>query len=169
MTGLGSPGVVPRDDAPRGDVPRGDVPRGETGRLDVVVTGTSSDAHTWNLIYLELLLTEWGNRVTNLGPCVPDALLLDHCTARIPDLIVVSSVNGHGANDGLRLIGAIRETAELAATPVVIGGKLGTLGDGSAAWGPRLRDAGYDAVFDDSVGVLQFHGFLEKLRAEARC
>ncbi|MFZ3494406.1 cobalamin B12-binding domain-containing protein [Streptomyces sp. 5.8] len=136
--------------------------------MHTVVTSTSSDAHTWNLIYLELLLQEQGHEVTNLGACVPDALVIGECRRHRPDLIVVSSVNGHGANDGLRLIRQIRTTEELARTPVVIGGKLGTSGDGAAAWAPRLREAGFDAVFGESEGILPFRGYLDRLAAGVR-
>ncbi|MEV7414429.1 cobalamin B12-binding domain-containing protein [Streptomyces sp. NPDC089919] len=136
--------------------------------MHTVVTSTSSDAHTWNLIYLELLLREWGHRVTNLGACVPDELLIGSCREQRPDLIVISSVNGHGANDGLRVIRQLRGTEELARTPVVIGGKLGTAGNGAAAWAPQLREAGFDAVFDESEGILPFRGYVERLTAGVR-
>ena len=69
-------------------------------RLDVVVTGLSSDAHTWNLVYLQLLLEELGCRTANLGPCMPETDVAYQCTARRPDLIVVGSLNGHGYADG---------------------------------------------------------------------
>ena len=42
----------------------------------VIVTGTASDAHTWNLVFLQLMLEELGHDVDNLGPCVPDEELL---------------------------------------------------------------------------------------------
>ncbi|MGW5641158.1 methylaspartate mutase, partial [Streptomyces sp. NPDC003832] len=94
--------------------------------LDVVVTGTSSDAHTWNLIYLELLLTEWGHRVTNLGACVPEQLVVTEVLTHSPDLVVVSSVNGHGAADGLRLIERFGAEPRLAALPGVFRGQRGS-------------------------------------------
>ena len=77
-------------------------------RLDVVLTGLSSDAHTWNLVYLELLLEEMGCRVTNLGACTPDVTIVRACATRRPNLLVVSSLNGHGVQDGVRLIRALR-------------------------------------------------------------
>ncbi|MFJ8794033.1 cobalamin B12-binding domain-containing protein [Streptomyces sp. NPDC102462] len=115
----------------------------------VLVTGTSSDAHTWNLVYLQLLLEEWGHDVTNLGPCAPDDLVLRSAVALHPDLIVVSSVNGHGHQDGLRLVQALRTRPELADTTIVIGGKLGTDGLRNVGQVRRLLAAGYDRVFDD--------------------
>ncbi|MER6678563.1 cobalamin-dependent protein [Streptomyces sp. NPDC000983] len=133
--------------------------------LDVVVTGTSSDAHTWNLIYLELLLTEWGHRVTNLGACVPEELVVTEVLTHRPDLVVVSSVNGHGAADGLRLIERFGAEPSLAALPVVIGGKLGTAEETTRAWLPRLRTAGFAEVFEESAGFAPFRRYLDTLTA----
>ncbi|NNN35392.1 methylaspartate mutase [Streptomyces sp. S3(2020)] len=133
--------------------------------LDVVLTGTSSDAHTWNLIYLELLLTEWGHRVTNLGACVPEELVVTEALAQSPDLVVLSSVNGHGAADGLRLIARFRAEPRLAALPVVIGGKLGTAEETTRAWLPRLRTAGFAEVFEESAGIAPFRRYLDTLTA----
>ncbi|MER7584589.1 cobalamin-dependent protein [Kitasatospora sp. NPDC097691] len=115
----------------------------------VLLTGTSSDAHTWNLVYLQLVLEEIGHTVANLGPCPPDDLVVRSCLELQPGLVVVSSVNGHGFNDGLRLIRALRARPELAATTVVIGGKLVTDGLRNVGMIRRLTAAGYDRVFDD--------------------
>jgi methylaspartate mutase sigma subunit len=134
-----------------GGRPAGDVRTGR--RLSVVVTSVASDAHTWNLVFLELALEELGHRVLNLGACVPDQLLIDECRRLRPDLVVVSSVNGHGFQDGIRLIGKFRAHPELAGTPVVIGGKLGIAGPAGQPAREQLRSAGFDAVFDDGAGM----------------
>ena len=123
-------------------------PRYLRSRLDVLVTGTVSDSHTWNLIFLQLLLEERGHRVTNLGPCVPEELLVAECRANPPDLVVVSSVNGHGCADGLRAASRVRALADLAAIPMVIGGRLGVDARRDPGRVGRLLAAGYDAVFD---------------------
>lgn len=117
--------------------------------MSVVVTSVASDSHTWNLVYLQLVLSELGHRVRNLGPCVPGRLLLDECRRDRPDLIVVSTVNGHGLRDGTRLITDIRRCPELALVPVVIGGKLGVRGSGRQRreW---LLAAGFDDVFEET-------------------
>ncbi|SOB81292.1 cobalamin B12-binding domain-containing protein [Streptomyces sp. 1331.2] len=115
----------------------------------VLLTGTSSDAHTWNLVYLQLVLEEVGHTVANLGPCAPDELVVRSCLELRPRLVVVSSVNGHGFNDGLRLIRELRARPELASATVVIGGKLGTDGLRNVGMIRRLTAAGYDRVFDD--------------------
>ncbi|MER6030766.1 cobalamin-dependent protein [Streptomyces sp. NPDC001851] len=121
-----------------------------TARQTVVVTSMASDSHTWNLVFLQLLLEELGYDVVNLGPCVPDDLLVSRCAALRPAFVVVSSVNGHGHQDGLRVIGAFRSHPDLAATPVAIGGKLGVAGQDSAR-ARELRAAGFDEVFEEET------------------
>jgi methylaspartate mutase sigma subunit len=135
--------------------------------FDVVVTGLSSDAHTWNLVYLELLLEELGCRVTNLGGCTPDETIVRQCLDRRPDLLVISSINGHGRQDGLRLIGVIRACPPLAAIPVVIGGKLDVTGAGDSRNAAALLAAGFDAVFEDAGGLTPFRSFVCTLAARA--
>jgi methylaspartate mutase sigma subunit len=136
--------------------------------LRVVVTATASDSHTWNLVFLQLLLEELGHRVLNLGPCVPDDLLVSACVEAEPDLVVVSSVNGHGYQDGLRAIDRLRREPALAAVPVVIGGKLGTAGrDGSRS--RELVAAGFDAVFEDGHQIASFRSFVRSLPASVPC
>ena len=132
----------------------------------VLVTGTSSDAHTWNLVYLQLLLEEWGHDVINLGPCAPDELVLRSALESRPELLVVSSVNGHGHQAGLRLVRTLRARSELAGTTMVIGGKLGTDGLRNLGQLRRLLDAGYDRVFDDG-NVAAFHDLVSRLPVRA--
>ncbi|KJK55206.1 cobalamin B12-binding domain-containing protein [Saccharothrix sp. ST-888] len=130
----------------------------------VIVAGGTSDSHTWNLVFLQLLLEEMGFEVVNLGPCVPAELLIAESLARRPALLVVSSVNGHGYQDGIRMISKLRERAELRAIPAVIGGKLGISGAQSAEQLADLVNAGYDAVFDDGAeGIASFQRLLDSL------
>jgi methylaspartate mutase sigma subunit len=131
--------------------------------LQIVVSSVASDAHTWNLVYLQLLLEEGGHRVTNLGACVPDELLVAECLRSRPDLVVISSVNGHGAQDGVRAIKALREQAELSTTPVVIGGKLGIDGPRGTSYAESLLAAGFDAVFEHGTGIAAFQSFLTRI------
>jgi N-dimethylarginine dimethylaminohydrolase/methylmalonyl-CoA mutase cobalamin-binding subunit len=147
----------------RAPVPAEPVPPSGAGSMSVVVTTVASDSHNWNLVYLQLVLEELGHRVVNLGPCVPDELLVSECLRIRPDLVVVSSVNGHGFIDAMPLIGRVRACPELATTPVVIGGKLGI--DGSSGWDGRdqLMAAGFDAVFEDGSGIAAFQKFIERL------
>jgi N-dimethylarginine dimethylaminohydrolase len=142
---------------------RDPVPAPAADGLSVVVTSVSSDSHTWNLVFLQLALEELGHRVINLGACVPDDLLVTECLRARPDLVVVSSVNGHGFRDGTRLIGRIRACPELASTPVVIGGKLGISGPGGQQSRDQLLAAGFDAVFEEGTGMAAFRALAEQL------
>lgn len=141
-------------------------PRQQKGT--VVVTTVASDAHTWNLVFLQLLLNELGYHVINLGPCVPDDVLVQECLAIRPDLLVVSTVNGHGFQDGMRVIGRLREHGQLAATPAVIGGKLGVTDDDAEGHGRELMAAGFDAVFADGADpVSAFRNFIAVFEGSA--
>lgn len=119
--------------------------------VQTLLAGTASDSHTWNLVYLQLLLEELGHEVRNLGPCVTDELLTETCAAGRPDLVVLSSVNGHGYRDGLNAVRALR--AARLHPLVVIGGKLGVAGRTDPERRARLLEAGCDAVFDDGDTV----------------
>ncbi|MEU6867670.1 cobalamin-dependent protein [Streptomyces sp. NPDC046876] len=136
--------------------------------LDVVVTSVASDAHTWNLVYLQLLLEELGHRVTNLGACVPDQLMVDECRARRPDLIVISTVNGHGFVDGKRVVRLLRRCPELHTTPLVIGGKLGIAGGEPGSVSVELLEAGVDAVFEGNSAIVGFRDFVQSLPSGVR-
>lgn len=133
----------------------------------VLLSGVSSDAHTWNLVYLQLLMEEMDCDVVNLGACVPDPLLVETAVRKRPDVIVLSTVNGHGYADGGRVIGALRAQPELRATPVVIGGKLGVAGPLTDAQVDELRAAGFDAVFGDTAGPEDLRRFIGELAPTA--
>jgi methylaspartate mutase sigma subunit len=134
-----------------------------------VLSTVSSDSHTWNLVFLQLLLQENGYRVRNLGACVPDDLLVETCRQWRPDLVVLSSVNGHGAVDAERVILRIRAHPELAGVPAVIGGKLDTCGrQGMADRRRRLTEAGFDAVFEESDAIGAFRSFIRRIPAQGQ-
>jgi methylmalonyl-CoA mutase cobalamin-binding subunit len=133
-------------------------------RRRVLVSSVSSDAHTWNLVFLQLVLEEMGHDVVNIGACVPDDLLIAECRRLRPELVVISSVNGHGALDGARLIRRLRQLPDLRDLRVVIGGKLGVRGAEAGSYGPELSAAGFDAVFEDAAGITEFRHYVD-LRA----
>ncbi|QFR97893.1 methylmalonyl-CoA mutase [Streptomyces tsukubensis] len=133
-----------------------------------VVSSVSSDAHMWNLVFLQLLLEEQGADVTNLGACVPDDLIIEECLRTQPDALVISTVNGHGHLDGLRLIRRIRSVPELADLRVVIGGKLGVRGADNIVFAEELSLSGYDAVFEAQGGMDGFQEFLGALDSASR-
>ncbi|WEH39228.1 cobalamin-dependent protein [Streptomyces sp. NBC_01218] len=126
----------------------------------MLVSSVSSDSHTWNLVFLQLLLEEMGHEVTNIGSCVPDELLIAECRRHRPDLVVISSVNGHGALDGARVVRRLRDEPDLLDLRVVIGGKLGVRGAEAGSYGPDLVAAGFDAVFEDAAGIADFRRYV---------
>lgn len=135
------------------------VRRSDTARR-AVVSSVASDSHTWNLVFLQLLLEEQGYRVTNLGPCTPVGLVVETCLDERPDLLAISSVNGHGHVEGRELIETIRAHGPLSSMPAVIGGKLGILGAENVRFASPLLDAGYNAVFSERDGAPALARFL---------
>ncbi|WP_084134318.1 cobalamin B12-binding domain-containing protein [Actinopolyspora erythraea] len=142
-------------------------PTGSTGdeEMRVLLSSVPSDAHTWNLVFLQLALEQAGIRVWNLGACVPTASLLDAAGDWQPDAVVISTVNGHGYPDGRHLIGEFRARPPLRSIPIVIGGKLGIAG---ASDRHRIREMvrlGFDAVFPDDADFTELESFLRGLPA----
>jgi methylmalonyl-CoA mutase cobalamin-binding subunit len=133
-----------------------------------LVSSVSSDAHMWNLVFLQLLLEEHGGEVSNLGACVPDQVIIDECRKERPDVLVLSTVNGHGHLDGLRLIRRIRSEPDLAGLRVVIGGKLGVRGAENVQFIEALSEGGFDAVFESEGGLENFNEFLRGLNSGSR-
>lgn len=130
-----------------------------------IVSSVSSDAHMWNLVFLQLLLEEHGAEVNNLGACVPDELIIDECISTRPDALILSTVNGHGHLDGLRLIRKIRSEPALEDLRVVIGGKLGVRGAENIVFAEELALNGFDAVFEAGSGIERFEEFLGALES----
>jgi methylaspartate mutase sigma subunit len=156
LSALTPPAVVTADDTlPSNDPAIVDLTTAELAATDgvpadrhrILLSTTSSDSHTWNLMFLQLLLEECGHEVVNLGPCVPDDLLVETARSCRPSAIVISTVNGHGRIDGARVVRAVRRDPEIAHLPVVVGGKLGIEGTSSDDEVSRLLEAGFDAVF----------------------
>lgn len=134
-------------------------------RSHVILSTVSSDSHTWNLVFLQLLLEEIGCTVINLGACVPDDIIIESVRLHTPDALVISSVNGHGHIDGARLISRLRADLEpaVADVPAVIGGKLGINGVADDQIAGKLLAAGFNAVFTDSADLSQFTQAMARL------
>ncbi|MEV7182116.1 cobalamin-dependent protein [Kitasatospora sp. NPDC093679] len=144
--------------------PAAAVPEPAESRRVLLTTG-SSDAHTWNLVYLQLLLEENGHSVLNLGPCVPEQLLVDTAQLTRPDLVVFSSVNGHGHLDGLRAARALRAERSTGDIPLVIGGLLGISPEGAEQRTAELLAAGFDQVHSDGTKPDVLLSYLAQLPA----
>lgn len=133
-----------------------------------LICTTVSDSHTWNLVFLNMLLEELGFDVINEGPCTPVSLVVDDCEERTADVVVVSTVNGHGMEDSCQLIRSLRARSVLAEVPVVIGGKLNTLDGVNQTEKQRLLECGFNRVFDDSDDLAEFIRYSRSLRSQSR-
>jgi len=128
------------------------------------VLGTiPSDSHTWNLLFLQAMMAECGWSVTNLGACVPVPVLVDESLRRRPDMIVISTLNGHGAQEGLDVITALRAEPSLYRVPVCLGGKLGVSEVEQQGAIDDLIAAGYDAVLVGDGAVPAFRTLLDQV------
>lgn len=138
--------------------------------LDVILCGGASDAHTWNLVYVQLVLAESGHRVRNLGSCVTPDIIISECATDAPDLIVIGTINGHGRIDGVRTIEVLRHHSEVSDIPIVIGGKLDVSGE-DEVHRAELEHAGFAAVFlgPDAVAGLTAFACALAGRTRAAC
>ncbi|MGW3263462.1 cobalamin B12-binding domain-containing protein [Streptomyces sp. NPDC001056] len=124
-----------------------------------VVSTVESDSHIWNLVYLQKLLEEHGGLVRNLGSCTPVTEVLRGIEEHRPDLLVVSSVNGHGHHGARVLLGEIqRRGLEL---PCVVGGKLTTSESDNDRVRRDLIAQGWTDVFTGEDAVPRFRDFLQ--------
>lgn len=120
-----------------------------------------SDAHMWNLVYLQLWLGEHGLQVKNLGSCTPVHSILQALAQGQTQLLVISSVNGHGHYQGLALIREVRQ--HYPKLPCVIGGKLTTSQAQTRAVRQELLAAGFDQVFIEDDAIAAFETYLSRL------
>ncbi|MET1068474.1 MAG: cobalamin B12-binding domain-containing protein [Pseudomonas prosekii] len=129
-----------------------------------LIATVESDSHMWNLVYLQLWLAEHGFSVKNLGSCTPVDAVLTALQQRRTQLLVVSSVNGHGYSQGLELIRQVRRLHPH--LPCVIGGKLTTSEDETLAVRQPLIDAGYQQVFVGADAIQAFSAYLGTLHSQ---
>ncbi|MDI1433379.1 cobalamin-dependent protein [Polyangium sorediatum] len=135
-----------------------------------VLTTIPSDSHSWNLIFLELFLREHGYEVTNLGMCVPVEVTLEVCRREEPELVVVSTVNGHGYLEGAEIARAVRGEGVLAGVRLVLGGLIHSDPEIAEQQTARLCEAGFDHVYHGDAGVAAFREMLagERSRTSGR-
>ncbi len=93
-------------------------------KLDVVVATTPDDSHSWNMHGVELELIDRGLRVLNLGPCTPIRLVAETLRDFRPQLLVITTVNGHGAASMPELMAELAKFQLLKSTSVIVGGIL---------------------------------------------
>jgi methylaspartate mutase sigma subunit len=132
----------------------------------VLLTTIASDSHGWNLVFMEMFLQEKGWPALNLGTCVPAEMVVKCCGEGEIDLVVVSTVNGHGWMEGLELAGRIQAELGEQRPWLAIGGKLGVSAAEEEARAEELRRAGYDGVFYGPSALEEFTVFLDRNLAE---
>lgn len=133
---------------------------------NALLTGTRSDAHSWNLIYVAEVLKEQGFDVVNLGPNAPVNSLLFQIGQFVPDIIVVSSINGHGAIEGHEIAQALT-SSEYSDIPLVIGGLLTTSPAELTDAKTSMLSSGFDAVFTGAEAMAEFKHFVSAIVANS--
>jgi methylaspartate mutase sigma subunit len=131
----------------------------------VVLGSTPSDAHTWNLVYLQLVLEEYGFDVENLGACLPVGVLLDACLREPPAMVVLSTIAGHGTYEAVSIVATLRAREELSRTRIVIGGMLTVDGSQDSAVVADLLRLGFDGVYVGAGAMRDFRAILEPTAA----
>lgn len=132
-----------------------------------LLTGLRSDSHTWPLVYMHLLLEEKGFEVINLGATTPIDEVLEVVDRHDPEILVISTVNGHGLFEGKQIAAKLGQSGK-AATPKVIGGLLTTDPAEVPAAKAELEKFGYDGVFTGDSSVAEFITFLNELLAKQK-
>lgn len=130
----------------------------ETTSFRCVLSTVESDAHMWNLVYLQKVIEEHGGRVQNLGACTPVEVVLGAILDSGADLLVVSSVNGHGLHGARVLLQALQQAG--IDVPCVIGGKLTTAESNNDAVRAELLELGYADVFTGDDAISRFRDLL---------
>lgn len=135
-------------------------------KLKALLTTIPSDSHQWNLVFMQLFLEENMVEVINLGPNVTYDLLETACTQHLPDLIIVSTVNGHGYIEGKELIRRIQQIDSMTGKPVFMGGKLSTDANLSYLYAMELEQAGYKKVYSTDQDLSDFALQLQQMQQQ---
>jgi len=131
-------------------------------RRQALLTTVPSDAHSWPLVFIQMFLEENGCEVENLGTCVPFDLVVDTCRRTSPDLVVLSTVNGHGYMEGVELARRLAALPNRSQMKLVAGGKLGTEKELEPYYADELRRAGFDGVYYGPDALNEFVEFLDR-------
>lgn len=130
-------------------------------RPTFLVSTIGTDSHTFNILYIELFLKEFGFNVVNLGPCVPAMMTIQAARDIQPEAIVLSSINGHGLIEGKDFILQARKVLGGKLPPVVIGGQLSTNDMDTSNIRQILKEAGFHEVFCGGDSIRNFSKWLE--------
>ncbi len=121
-----------------------------------VVATTPDDSHVWNLLGVQLKLEERGYGVLNLGACTPAELLAETIRDRRPALVVISTVNGHGALSVPKVLDVLFQYQIQHLAPIAVGGLLTTEPDKAQGAARAIEDDSAAQVF---IGEDAWHRF----------
>lgn len=125
-----------------------------------LVSGMKSDSHTWNLVFLQMWLEERNFDVNNLGNCVSETEIVKACKIFKPDLLVISSINGHGYIEAVDLINSLHNL--VGRTHIVIGGKLTTSKKKQCELEKELIRLGFNGVFTGLNALSELENYLRE-------
>lgn len=127
-----------------------------------LLTTTPSDCHMWNIIYIGLWLQEKGFEVKQTGICVPIKETIREISYCRPEIVVVSTVNGHGYHEGGELIKRLKEDLMGNIPQCVIGGKLTVDDRDVTKVEKKLYGLGYNGVFQGACALSNFSKYLDE-------
>ena len=127
-----------------------------------LVATTSDDSHSWNLVIVALRLEARGFEVENLGANTPEMLLAERIRDRRPDLVTLSTINGHGYRSIPGVLEALKRYQVKQAAPLVLGGLLTTGPEEEFAMAELLSAEGVSAVFSGPEAWSRFDAFLAR-------
>lgn len=116
-------------------------------RSKVLIVTTPSDVHSWNLVYLSLVARDAGMDSLVVGPATSYPEVSEAVESYGPDLVLVSSINGHGEFEAPGVLQAVR-AVKANRVPVIIGGTLGVSPSGAPRRQAALTAAGFWGVFE---------------------
>jgi methylaspartate mutase sigma subunit len=135
------------------------MPTDRTKRL-AILASTPDDSHQWNLHGVEMELKERNIDVINLGPLTSCKVIAETVRDRRPDLLVVSTVNGHGVHSMMEVLRALEEYQVKRSIRIVIGGLLTTDPEDAKTAKSTLMSAGCSGVFTGPEAWSGFDEFL---------
>jgi methylaspartate mutase sigma subunit len=132
-----------------------------------IVATTPDDSHMWNLVGVQLKLEERGFIVKNLGSCTPPTEIAELVRDLKPDLLVISTINGHGVFSISAILETLQEYQMIRTAKIIVGGLLTTDPELAAKAEAELIAQGVGSVltgenawdrFDDMWNALQQQG-----------
>ena len=135
--------------------------------MKAIIGTIPSDSHSWNLVFMQMLLQEENIDAQVLGICTPYEAYARAIQTHRPQLIVVSSINGHGFSQGQDIPAFIRGQAREPLPPIVIGGKLVTGNDFDRSKEQALLRAGFDKVYWSDSSITEFIAYVRGIHAQA--